>query len=254
MICDTTLWFGGWTMRVLAGPLIATMGQVTTLVSTSPYSSDDVVAEVEPTSHGALAAAIEAAGAGAREWRAAAATARAQQLHSMANDLSQARDRITDLVVREVDKPVSEARGEVQRGIDILRYHAGSVMMPAGDVLPGATASGWQFTRRRALGTVAVVTPWNFPIAIPLWRLVPALAWGTAVLLKPSSAAIGVAGAVSEILQREQVAAVRPSVEVRHGDQGLDRAVSRSGAKPGQRCVNSGDTALHCCNRVRHGQ
>jgi aldehyde dehydrogenase (NAD+) len=108
---------------------------------------------------------------------------------------------IADLIAREVGKPIAEARSEVQRGIDILRYYAGAVMMPDGDVLASSTTTGVQYTRRHPLGVVAVITPWNFPLAIPLWKLVPAIAWGNAVILKPASAALMVGRALVEVLK-----------------------------------------------------
>ena len=173
---------------------------MTSVVSTNPYRPAEVVGEFGEVTPAELPAVFARARSARQAWGSLAATQRAQALHSAAAELDQQRDRIVDLVVREVGKPVSEARGEVQRGIDILRYHAASILMPDGETLAASTSTGLQFTRRRPLGTVAVVTPWNFPVAIPLWKLVPALAWGNAVVLKPSSAAVSTAAAITEIL------------------------------------------------------
>lgn len=178
---------------------MTTTAQIT---SKNPYDRSDWIGEFPAASDQRISKMLESAYAAQREWGGLPATARADALYAAAADLEAAQAPMTSLVVREVGKPLAEARAEVKRGIDILRYHAGSIMMPSGDVMPGSTASGVQFTTRRPLGTVAVVTPWNFPVAIPLWKVVPALAWGNAVMLKPSSEAVGVASKLVEILSK----------------------------------------------------
>jgi acyl-CoA reductase-like NAD-dependent aldehyde dehydrogenase len=170
------------------------------VITKNPFDRSDWIGEFPLATPERVAAALEQARRAQQEWIAQPATARARALYDAAADLETASDRLGWLVVREVGKPIAEARAEVQRGVDILRYHAGSVMAPFGDVLPGSTATGIQFTTRRPLGTVAIITPWNFPVAIPLWKLVPALAWGNAVILKPSSSAVGVASRLVETL------------------------------------------------------
>lgn len=185
---------------------------MTSVLSRNPYRPADVVGEFRPSTPQDLPDVLKRAVAGRREWSTQSATERSRALNAAALDLTEDRGRIEELVVREVGKPISEARGEVQRGIDILRYHAAAILMPEGDVLPGSTATGVQFTRRRPLGTVAIITPWNFPVAIPLWKAVPALAWGNAVVLKPSSAAVGVAQALVDIIGRHLPDAVLQSL------------------------------------------
>jgi aldehyde dehydrogenase (NAD+) len=170
------------------------------MFSTNPFRPEEVVVEVRRSEPDEVPAILERAEHGRRQWQAEAATSRSRALGAAADALEAARGRIVDLVVSEVGKPISEARGEVQRGIDILRYHAQAILMSSGDLLPGSTATGLQFTRRRPLGTVVVVTPWNFPVAIPLWKAVPAIAWGNAVVLKPSSEAVAVADAITQII------------------------------------------------------
>jgi acyl-CoA reductase-like NAD-dependent aldehyde dehydrogenase len=173
---------------------------VSMVISSNPFRPAEVVGEFEECASTDVPDVLKRAAAGRREWNAIPATVRSQALHAAASALDGRREEVATLVVREVGKPITEARGEVQRGIDILRYHAGAILMSEGEVLPGSTVSGVQFTRRKPLGTVAVVTPWNFPVAIPLWKAVPALAWGNAVALKPSSGAVGVAQALVDII------------------------------------------------------
>jgi aldehyde dehydrogenase (NAD+) len=106
---------------------------------------------------------------------------------------------MTELVVREVGKPVAEAGGEVARGVAILRYFAQQALMPEGEVFPSADGVSLLHTRRRPHGLVGLITPWNFPLAIPLWKASPALAFGNAVILKPAPQAPAVALRLAEL-------------------------------------------------------
>jgi aldehyde dehydrogenase (NAD+) len=107
---------------------------------------------------------------------------------------------VTDLVIREVGKPRSEAAGEVARGVAILHYFAQAALLPDGDTLPPASPGALLLARRRPIGVTALVTPWNFPVAIPLWKAAPSLAFGNAVVLKPSEESSAVALLLAEIL------------------------------------------------------
>jgi aldehyde dehydrogenase (NAD+) len=100
---------------------------------------------------------------------------------------------LADLIVREVGKPRREAVAEVSRSAAILRFYAQAALDPDGETYPSSDGSSWLFARRRPHGVVALITPWNFPLAIPIWKIAPALAWGNVVILKPAREAIGVA-------------------------------------------------------------
>ncbi|MBE0528506.1 MAG: aldehyde dehydrogenase family protein, partial [Thermoleophilia bacterium] len=91
-------------------------------------------------------------------------------------------------LTREEGKTLAEATGEVVRARDILRYFGGEGWRLGGDVLPPNAPHAMLFSRREPLGVVAVITPWNFPIAIPAWKIAPALVYGNAVVFKPASA------------------------------------------------------------------
>ena len=88
-------------------------------------------------------------------------------------------------------KPVTEAGAELSRGVGILRYYAQQALDPDGETYPGPSPAGLLLARRRPRGVAGLITPWNFPVAIPLWKAAPALAFGNAVLLKPSPDATG---------------------------------------------------------------
>ena len=89
-------------------------------------------------------------------------------------------------LVREEGKTLTEAWGEVRRAIDVLRYFGAGGWRPSGETLPSVTPDTTVFTRCEPLGVVGLITPWNFPIAIPAWKMAPALARGNTVVLKPA--------------------------------------------------------------------
>ncbi|WP_344321953.1 aldehyde dehydrogenase family protein, partial [Kitasatospora putterlickiae] len=108
-------------------------------------------------------------------------------------------EELAELIVREVGKPVAEARGEVARTVAIWRYNAQAPFAASGEVHETAAGPGLLLTRRRPYGVAGLITPWNFPLAIPTWKAAPALAVGNSVVLKPSSEAIGVALRLAEL-------------------------------------------------------
>lgn len=169
------------------------------LVSISPQRPQVVMAEAEPVTGAQVSDLVARSRIVARQWGSVAAVERARLLTIAAEQLGAMSTELEELVVQEVGKPRSEARGEVARGIAILHYFAQQVLDPAGAVLP-STATGLLYTERRARGVAGLITPWNFPVAIPLWKAAPAIAAGNAVLLKPATAGLACAAAVENAL------------------------------------------------------
>jgi aldehyde dehydrogenase (NAD+) len=166
--------------------------------SRSPQHPDDVVVAVEETSPGAVQAAVERARKTQQEW-GRSATARSSALSAAADVVQAAAGELADLIVREVGKPLGEAKGEVGRSVAILRYYAQQVFDPMGEVHE-PSASGLLFSRRRPHGVAGLITPWNFPLAIPLWKAAPALAFGNTVVLKPAPESTASALRLAELL------------------------------------------------------
>lgn len=177
---------------------------MTTVESRSPQNPSDLVIEVPATDRAGVAQAFRAARAAAPGWRRLPATERAARLTQAAGALEGALDDVAGLVVREVGKPVVEARQEVTRGANILRYHAHAALDPDGETyptLPPADRRTLVMARRRPRGVAGLIAPWNFPVAIPLWKAAPALAYGNAVVLKPASEATALGLRLAELLQ-----------------------------------------------------
>ncbi len=153
--------------------------------STSPQRPDDLLVETAGRGPAQVADAAGRARQAQRGWEALAAPARSAALAAAAAALRARAAEAAELVVREVGKPQVEANGEVARAVAILEYYAQAAYAPLGQVLP-PSGGGLLYTQRRPHGVAGLVTPWNFPLAIPLWKAAPALAAGNAVLLKPS--------------------------------------------------------------------
>jgi acyl-CoA reductase-like NAD-dependent aldehyde dehydrogenase len=171
-----------------------------TITSRNPHDPADVLGEWQPAGEAGVAAAVDRAAAAAPGWAGTPAPARSAALTAAAGALESRAAEVTELVIREVGKPRSEAAGEVARGIAILRYYAQAALLPDGDTLPAASPGALLMARRRPVGVVGLVTPWNFPVAIPLWKAAPSLAFGNATVLKPSEESSAVALLLAEIL------------------------------------------------------
>ena len=164
----------------------------------NPSDAADIIAHVPEGEASDAHAAVEAAASALESWRALAGPARAEYLHRWAAVIAARADELARAMAREVGKPIAEARGEVARCVVILRYYAGEAVREVGSVIPAQAPNALQFTLREPLGVVALITPWNFPLAIPLWKAAPALAFGNTAVLKPSEASASMASLLAE--------------------------------------------------------
>lgn len=158
------------------------------LQSLNPSDPSDVVALLTKGDRDEVDAAAMAAADSQTGWERTPAPSRADSLLKWAAAIDGRAEEFAQMICREVGKPIGEARGEVARCGMILRYFAGEAVRPCGDVIPAQTAGALQFSLRQALGVVGLITPWNFPLAIPIWKAAPALAFGNTVILKPAEA------------------------------------------------------------------
>ena len=157
-----------------------------TFVKRNPAQPDQVLAEVPQSEATDVASATEAAQSGAEDWANLRGPERGAVLYKVARRLELQAEVLARSVTRDSGKPISEARGEVQRAISILRYFGGEGWRPTGERFD-QSSGGLIYTLRRPIGVVALITPWNFPLAIPVWKLAPALAYGNTVVLKLAS-------------------------------------------------------------------
>jgi aldehyde dehydrogenase (NAD+) len=171
------------------------------LTSVNPAHPDEVLAEVVVSTLAQAAEAVWAAEHAQLGWAALSGPARADYLYRWADQIQLRAGEIGNAVAREVGKPIGEAKGEVGRCVAILRYFAGDAVRESGQVIPGLAAGSLQYSLRRPLGVVGLITPWNFPVAIPLWKAAPALACGNTVVLKPAETSLLCATLLAETAQ-----------------------------------------------------
>lgn len=157
-----------------------------TAASISPANKNEVVGHVQVSTAQDLDRAVQSAKQAQKAWRKLAGSARGEFLYKAANAIEKRLNEIAETMTREMGKTLPEAKGETARGIAILRYYAGEGMRKVGDVIPSTDAEALMFTTRTPLGVVGVIAPWNFPVAIPIWKMAPALIYGNTVVLKPA--------------------------------------------------------------------
>ncbi|WP_026702590.1 aldehyde dehydrogenase family protein, partial [Salibacterium aidingense] len=171
-----------------------------TITSSNPADASETVGEVQKSEKEDLDNAVAAADKAKTEWKKIGAPARGNYLFKAADALEARADEVAETMTKEMGKTFPEAKGETMRGVAILRYYAGEGMRKVGDVIPSTDKDALMFTTRAPLGVVGVITPWNFPVAIPVWKMAPALAYGNTVVLKPASEAAVTAAKVVECL------------------------------------------------------
>lgn len=140
-----------------------------------------------PRSDGAeVDAAVQAARKAYQNWRLVPAPARAELIHRVGELLIERKEELAQLMSREMGKAIAEARGDVQEGIDCAFYYAGEGRRLFGQTTPSEMPNKFAMTVRMPIGVCALITPWNFPVAIPCWKALPALVCGNTVILKPA--------------------------------------------------------------------
>jgi alpha-ketoglutaric semialdehyde dehydrogenase len=168
-----------------------------TLRSFDPSDPDNQVHEVAEPSPAEISEGLEASLVAWEPWRRDA-QARTAALNALAAEVAARAEPFAALMVREVGKPLAEARGEVARAVAILRYYAQAALDPDGETFPGSIPGSRVIVSREPVGAILAICPWNFPLAIPVWKTAPALAYGNVVLLKPATPALGVGSLLAE--------------------------------------------------------
>jgi alpha-ketoglutaric semialdehyde dehydrogenase len=167
----------------------------------NPADDRDRIGEFPSSSPVEVQEAVNAARRALPAWRALSYEARAQFLYKASAELTARQTDVASALTREEGKSLAEASGETGRGAMILRYFAAEGLHGVGEVLPSINSNTLLYTERVPLGVTGLITPWNFPVAIPLWKAAPALVYGNTVVFKPSEHSPMTAQMITEVFQ-----------------------------------------------------
>ena len=156
------------------------------LTSINPANKLEAVGNVQKSTVADMDEAVASAKQAHPLWRKLSGAARGEYLYQVAKVMEERVDEIAETMTKEMGKTFPEAKGETNRGIAILKYFAGEGMRSVGDVIPATDSEALMYSKRVPLGVVGVITPWNFPVAIPIWKMAPALIYGNSVVIKPA--------------------------------------------------------------------
>ncbi|MCB0833129.1 MAG: aldehyde dehydrogenase family protein [Bacteroidetes bacterium] len=168
----------------------------------NPSNTADIIAEYACGQADQVQQAVAAATSSWPTWAASTPQQRFNVLDFVGTELLQRAEELGTLLSREEGKTLPEGIGEVQRAGYLFKFFAGEALRNSGELVQSVRPGVWVDSVREPIGVVGIVTPWNFPIAIPAWKIAPALAFGNAVVFKPAELVPGSAWALAEILSR----------------------------------------------------
>jgi aldehyde dehydrogenase (NAD+) len=168
-------------------------------------ATGEVLGQVPLSSREETRAAIAAAAEAFPAWRDTPAPVRGRLLFRALEIFEREMPRLAEILTREEGKTLSESRGELVRSRNILEYIAGEGRRLRGETLPSELAHTFAYTKREPLGVVALISPWNFPVAIPIWKIAPALVCGNTVVFKPATLTPWTASVLVEIFHEAGV-------------------------------------------------
>lgn len=175
-------------------------GSQGSFLNVNPADHNDIIGEFPAAGQAELDEAVAAAAEAYKEWRLVPAPRRAQIIHKAGDLLTRDKEELARLMTREMGKVLSETRGDVQEGIDTAYYAAGEGRRLFGDTVPCELPNKFGMSVRMPIGVCGMITPWNFPMAIPTWKIFPALICGNTVVFKPSQETPATAIKLVEIL------------------------------------------------------
>jgi aldehyde dehydrogenase (NAD+) len=170
-------------------------------ININPSNTDDIVGEFSRGDAARVDEAVAAANAAQPDWAAASPQLRHDVLEKASNLITSRKDELGRLLSREEGKTLAEGIGETMRAAQVFKFFAGEAIRNVGDAVASIRPGIDVTVEREAVGTIGLITPWNFPIAIPAWKLAPALAYGNAVVMKPAELTPGCAWELAKILQ-----------------------------------------------------
>ncbi|WP_412180042.1 aldehyde dehydrogenase family protein, partial [Variovorax paradoxus] len=173
----------------------------------NPSNLGDVLGHYTQGDASHVEAAVAAATAAFPAWATGSVQARSDALDKIGNEILARKEELGTLLAREEGKTRAEGIGEATRAGQIFKFFAGECLRLSGELLPSVRPNIGVEITREPVGVVGLITPWNFPIAIPAWKIAPALAFGNCVVIKPADLVPGCAWALAEIISRSDIPA-----------------------------------------------
>ena len=170
-----------------------------TVPNINPANTNDIIGETQLATRDEARKAVEAAYNAFRDWKRTPAPARGRIIAKAARLMEDSKEELAQILTREEGKTLSEARGELTRAINVVEFCAGESRRMTGETIPSELPANFAYTIKEPHGVVACITPWNFPIAIPAWKIAPALVAGNTVVFKPATITPGTAVRLTEI-------------------------------------------------------
>ena len=193
----------------------------------NPSDLSDLIGRFAQADEAQLQRALEAATSAQREWAKSGLEQRYSALMAIGEELMQRAEELGRLLAREEGKPLAEGKGEVYRSGQFFTYFAAEALRQIGDTADSVSDNIEIDIRREPVGVIAIISPWNFPMATAVWKIAPALAFGNAVVWKPANLVPASAVALAEIISRQNL------------PRGLFNLVMGSGGAVGQQLVES---------------
>jgi aldehyde dehydrogenase (NAD+) len=173
-----------------------------TMQNVNPSNTDDIIGRYAIASSDDVQEAVSAAVIAQRAWSSSTSGERYEILDAIGSEIIQRKEELGDLLAREEGKTLKEAVGEAHRAGSLFKFFAAETYRPETEGYRSLRQGVSLEVRREPIGVVAAITPWNFPLAIPAWKIAPALAYGNTVVFKPAELTPGVAWALAEIISR----------------------------------------------------
>jgi aldehyde dehydrogenase (NAD+) len=167
----------------------------------NPANTDDVIGDIPLATREEARQAVEAAAEAFAKWRSTPAPTRGRIVAQAARLLEKNKEELAQTLTREEGKTIAESRGELQRSINVADFCAGESRRLTGETIPSELPLNFAYTIKQPLGVVACVTPWNFPVAIPVWKIAPALVAGNTVVFKPATLTPATATRIVEVFE-----------------------------------------------------
>lgn len=200
-----------------------------TFENRNPADTNDLIGNFQLSTEQDVDAAVAAAKVAYPAWRDTPAPARAEIMYRVAHIMREQKEEIAQLMTREMGKVLAETRGDTQEGIDTADFAAGEGRRMHGQTVPSELPNKAAYVIRRPMGVWGLITPWNFPMAIPTWKIFPAITTGNTIVIKPATDTPATCAKLIEILDKAGV------------PKGVVNYVTGSGRQVGERLINHPD-------------